>query len=848
MKRIYNLFSQLLLFIAIGFLFSTNAYSEPRRVTVAAYSTSSIPGGKILFSPEGLPDTACVQDSPSVRKFCRIFQLGDTLRLTAVPDSNFLFSQWTAGSSSHDLTITIVVNENKFLAAKFLPRPFDVPRSLIVAAMSNISIPGGRVFFQPEGKNDTNCVQEHPEIKKYCKLFHNGDTVHLLAVPDSGFRFVEWGGTSTSHDAGIFIVMNENKLAQAHFAQLSPNPGPQLLKVIATTPNNVIPGGRVLFQPDGLPDSNCREINTGVRKYCRLYHIEDTVHLLAVPDSGFFFAGWSEGIVANTRELTVIMHDTIILKALFTPNAQDTIKRLTVIASSGTNVPGGRVFFSPEGRPDTACHELNSSVRKYCRLFIKNDSVRLHAEPDAGFYFAGWLSDSLFEESYLSLRVTHDISLRAVFVATAPETTHFAVLRIAFLRYAGKVLANPEGFSLDCPDLPETKVRCLMYREGAVVNLLARPNDGFFFTGWSLEDSSRQDTVLSIVVRDTINVYANFIQDTTSIPLAEKFRTFSQRQLSVLRIKTRKDAPPDTSDIRDSVFNREFGRSIMTLGIAQTNKDSIKKFGWITFKKAKNVALFFPQTGTSYFFDSLRYSGRKAKPFVKALSNPMPKDYNNHLAGELAALKINIASSRFGTTRKEFGNLMYTDENSQFNGYSIKQIRNFADSAMTYWKRFQNIVRVDSLDSVVTRLNRSFLAQIDSTDILFRRPLVVEGRIELDDVPFLQIGDSIDGKFSEVEGEILVSRLPENPSLAQNYPNPFNPTTIIRYSLLENSRVTLKIYNVLGEEVASLLNNEEIEIGEHEILFDASNLSSGIYYYRLITQSFTETRKMLLVK
>jgi hypothetical protein len=87
-------------------------------------------------------------------------------------------------------------------------------------------------------------------------------------------------------------------------------------------------------------------------------------------------------------------------------------------------------------------------------------------------------------------------------------------------------------------------------------------------------------------------------------------------------------------------------------------------------------------------------------------------------------------------------------------------------------------------------------------------------------------------------------------SLQHNYPNPFNPQTAIGFSLLDVSNVTLKVYDVLGREVATLLNNEAMEEGEHGIEFDANKLSSGVYFYRLIIDdgAFIETKKLLLLK
>ncbi len=83
--------------------------------------------------------------------------------------------------------------------------------------------------------------------------------------------------------------------------------------------------------------------------------------------------------------------------------------------------------------------------------------------------------------------------------------------------------------------------------------------------------------------------------------------------------------------------------------------------------------------------------------------------------------------------------------------------------------------------------------------------------------------------------------------LNQNYPNPFNPNTVISYQLAENSNVTLKVFDVTGREVA-VLENGFRNAGNHTVNFDASTLSSGIYFYRLEAGDFVETRKMMLIK
>lgn len=91
------------------------------------------------------------------------------------------------------------------------------------------------------------------------------------------------------------------------------------------------------------------------------------------------------------------------------------------------------------------------------------------------------------------------------------------------------------------------------------------------------------------------------------------------------------------------------------------------------------------------------------------------------------------------------------------------------------------------------------------------------------------------------------NKIPDNYELTQNYPNPFNPSTKISYSIPKESFVEIKVYNMLGNEVA-LLVNEEQKAGTYSITFNASNLPSGVYFYRLQADNFTITKKLTVLK
>ncbi len=89
--------------------------------------------------------------------------------------------------------------------------------------------------------------------------------------------------------------------------------------------------------------------------------------------------------------------------------------------------------------------------------------------------------------------------------------------------------------------------------------------------------------------------------------------------------------------------------------------------------------------------------------------------------------------------------------------------------------------------------------------------------------------------------------IPSEFKLEQNYPNPFNPNTIIRFKIKDSRLTTLKVFDVLGKEVATLVN-EQLKPGTYEVDFDGSNLPSGVYFYKIITDDFFQTKKMVLVK
>ena len=116
---------------------------------------------------------------------------------------------------------------------------------------------------------------------------------------------------------------------------------------------------------------------------------------------------------------------------------------------------------------------------------------------------------------------------------------------------------------------------------------------------------------------------------------------------------------------------------------------------------------------------------------------------------------------------------------------------------------------------------------------------VIAAQLSIDNITATATPTNVDDTQSET---------PRTFNLSQNYPNPFNPTTFINYELPVNGFVTLKVYDVLGKEVATLVNAEMQAEGTHSVQFNASGLSSGIYFYRLEAGNNTQAKRLVLMK
>jgi hypothetical protein len=335
-------------------------------------------------------------------------------------------------------------------------------------------------------------------------------------------------------------------------------------------------------------------------------------------------------------------------------------------------------------------------------------------------------------------------------------------------------------------------------------------------------------------------------------PAGGCYRSFTQDSLSLkaarLRVGVRRPLRmPNTGNVRDTLFARGAFPDGIILGLERT--DSSSHYGWILFTKAYYTRLALPQRGSPRSFKSI--FGRE---FVGQYKNLRARRYSNRITGEALALKLNIAASDAGITEPNFGDLVFRDPavpSNPLNNRTLRQVSEFVDSVLTIWRAYPTI-RYVQIDTSLRNINRAFSGPIDTNSAA---PLSITSVRPLFSVPYLIPDVARPAAIPPMQAIALEEELPGEFELRQNYPNPFNPFTTIEFVLTEPAVVSLKIFNILGQEVASLANNEMLDEGVQVFDFDASAYPSGVYFYQVMVRpvdekaaSYSRTLKMMLMK
>ncbi len=167
-----------------------------------------------------------------------------------------------------------------------------------------------------------------------------------------------------------------------------------------------------------------------------------------------------------------------------------------------------------------------------------------------------------------------------------------------------------------------------------------------------------------------------------------------------------------------------------------------------------------------------------------------------------------------------------TELNNQ--GFEIERLQNYKIEELQSWKKIGYVA--------------GFGTTTETKSYSFTDEEFISGRYSyrLKQIDF-------DGTFEYSEIVEIEVQMPEQFSLVQNFPNPFNPSTVIRFSIPQQDHVTLRVFDVLGKEVAKIID-EQKPAGSYEISFDGSEFSSGVYFYQLLSGKYSSVKKMILNK
>jgi hypothetical protein len=346
------------------------------------------------------------------------------------------------------------------------------------------------------------------------------------------------------------------------------------------------------------------------------------------------------------------------------------------------------------------------------------------------------------------------------------------------------------------------------------------------------------------------------------------YRTFTYEQLSnaseakPVKYKAGKAivGPPNTANLIDRLVNTKIGGTYaFQVGIPSQLNGGGKEKTYLKITKQGDAFKSFSAKGTLHTgaargFDFTNKGGLMLKLWKKMGADKK----NDMLVAQLLTLQVNLAASLNGNTDAagNLGALIVSGTGPWGTDQTIDQIADYADGVMTNWEGIPFSVYTD-LYTTVKFVNEAF-ASVSVGDT------TVDGgwtSAKLKWVTTKTVFEVAGLKSAVAPAKNRLNndpdQLPEVYALGQNYPNPFNPTTSISFDLPSDAIVTLKIFNVLGQEVATVLNRQEFSSGTEEVDFDASSLASGVYLYQIVAeelnadgagQTFTQVKKMMLMK
>ncbi|MBI5216177.1 MAG: T9SS type A sorting domain-containing protein [Ignavibacteriae bacterium] len=369
-------------------------------------------------------------------------------------------------------------------------------------------------------------------------------------------------------------------------------------------------------------------------------------------------------------------------------------------------------------------------------------------------------------------------------------------------------------------------------------------------TGWSKKDGSKGQSIATfywtnngtIVGTKKKGAEANFTKNVVRLPMPNALTGLEQALAQKYPLKT----------------------DYMYVGVYNTVKGgppflSMKKYGDVLktlVANAGKVGKQILQDSAASCFDKFDKAKGTADRLGKATTGNLktmgPDKQRNRLAGSAVMLSVNLAMSETEKIPAGLGQLQINKPTSPFHSLTVDSLLAKANQFLSYCPT-GGAYTADELADEIDAFNAAFEGDLDTASWSGGK-VIYTGVKAVGDLGGVYVRDA--GITPKVlPGVANYSETPYTFSLGQNYPNPFNPNTTIQFTLPTDGLVTIKVFNLLGQEVATLVNNEEYTEGIQELNFDATNLSSGIYFYRINVNdintgevAFEELKKMVLMK
>ncbi len=589
-----------------------------------------------------------------------------------------------------------------------------------------------------------------------------------------------------------------------------------------------------------------------------LYPDSSSVVLTANPNVGYYFVGWSGSLSGTENPATIMM-------------------------SSNKNVTANFAIYSyplsVSGDHGVVTKEPNQEVYDY------GSEVQISQMPDRGYIFTGWSGD--FPPGDSISNPLHIIMNGAKVIQAnyEPDPAFQTLYRTAsYVDWASakdgkgalksiKRKADKIFFKFNLTVAMASTILFLEFPADASGAIMWGKSKSDTLTTFSTTKKKFRDTLEAVTAGDTIQI-EGIAKAGKKISVKYAWGTAKPVTLkadSIFKVNRTGLPKPNLHNVGEELFPKGFGQSNayftngLLIGVPQGEKkaQSVIHPKYTDVQKSlvkvkKDSLILHAQVGRC--FDSLGLEGQKKKPFDKQQKSLPPDKMSNPMFAELLTLKLNIAASATEKFPVGFGELTFNDPALSlhpFNGKTLREVALIADTMISCQPALSvsGEVLSDVFD-VLKRSNEAFADNVIDT-VSFGSKTKLTGVKSLLEVDFLQPTPGIEPRIVQSFDVASDNEMPEQFELYQNYPNPFNPSTVIRYSSSVTSIVTLKVFNMLGQEIATLLNHEEMEEGEYELPFEAINLPSGVYFYRInvepvnedgTKQSFTDVKRMILVK